>query len=324
MKKIAYVVPYFGKFPKGFQFWLQSCGCNKTIDWLIFTDDYSNYKYPENVKVRYMTFDDLKTKVQKIFDFNISLEKPYKLCDYRPAYGEIFEEELSGYDFWGYCDIDLVWGNIREFYTNEVLEKYEKIGFFGHSTLYKNNKEVNRRYRTYFEGELYYKDVYSSEKGFAFDEVGMDRIYERLEKPVFSEIVFANLLKYDYGFFLDQQKEEDLYKNESQIFIWKNGKLTRYYLDGYGVKTEDYLYLHYWCRPTSFKIREYNPEKQYLIYADTTTDSDIEITEELIKKLGKRNVIRYYAKSIWWNRKKLTLERILFNIRGMMKYKESI
>ena len=95
MYSIAYVVPYFGKFPKGFQFWLLSCKCNPSIDWLIFTDDKTPYDYPENVKVTYWTFDQMKKKVQAIYDFPIFLERPYKLCDFKPAYGEIFADELK-------------------------------------------------------------------------------------------------------------------------------------------------------------------------------------------------------------------------------------
>ena len=161
MYSIAYVVPYFGKFPKGFQFWLMSCGCNPSIDWLIFTDDRTDYDYPDNVKVTYWTFDQMRTRVQSIFDFPISLERPYKLCDYKPAYGEIFERELRGYDFWGDCDIDLVWGDIRKFYTDEVLENYEKVGFNGHSMLFRNTPQVCSRYRTCVEGALSYRDVFS-------------------------------------------------------------------------------------------------------------------------------------------------------------------
>lgn len=322
MKTIAYIVPYFGKFPKGFQFWLLSCGCNPSIDWLIFTDDKTPYDYPNNVKVTYWTFQQLQERVQSIYDFKISLERPYKLCDYKPAYGEIFQQELVGYDFWGLCDIDLVWGDIRKFYTDEVLEKYEKIGFFGHSILFKNTKEVCARYRTKIEGLLYYKDVYSVDQGFAFDEPGMDAIYEALNIPVYSEVVFANLLKYDYGFYLDQQSDEDKYKNDYQVFTWKNGHLIRHYLSNNKVYNEEYLYLHYWCRPTTFAIKEYSPEKQYLIYADTTTDKYFEITPNLVKRKGTRNMIRYYVKSIWWNRKKLTWKRIIFNIKGMLSYKK--
>lgn len=323
MYSIAYVVPYFGKFPKGFQFWLMSCGCNPTIDWLIFTDDRTPYDYPDNVHVTYWSFDQMRERAQSIFDFPISLERPYKLCDYKPAYGEIFARELEGYDFWGDCDIDLVWGDIRKFYTDELLSQYEKIGFNGHSMLFRNTPEVSARYRTCLpEQKLTFRDVYTSDKGFAFDEPGMDAIYKGLGIPVYKGIDFANLLKYDYGFYLDWQTEDDREKNEAQIFTWQNGVITRYYFHHGNIETQEYLYLHYWCRPTTFRIREYDPKKQYLIYPDTTTDKFYPITPELIRKKSKRSKLRFYAKSIWFNRRKLTLERILFNIKGMMSYKK--
>ncbi|MFQ9447715.1 MAG: DUF6625 family protein [Christensenellales bacterium] len=63
MKRIAFVVPYFGKLPKGFQFWLHSCSMNPTIDWLFFTDDKTEYLYPENVKVTYCKFKDIQDRV---------------------------------------------------------------------------------------------------------------------------------------------------------------------------------------------------------------------------------------------------------------------
>jgi len=323
MYKIAYVIPYFGVFPKGFSFWLLSCKTNTTIDWLVFTDDKTKYDYPPNVKVNYWTFEQMQDRVQSIFDFKISLERPYKLCDYKPAYGEIFKNELKDYDFWGHCDIDLVWGNIRHFLTDDILDKFEKIGFFGHSLLYRNTSEVCARYRKIISGQVNYMDVYSTNNGYAFDEPGMDNIYAFLNIPVYSEIIFANLLKYDYGFYLDQQKDEDLYKNEHQIFTWKNGKLIRHYLYKGESVQEEFMYLHYWCRPTTFKINEYKVDKQYLIYADVTTDEFFEITPQLILKKSRKSRIKYYFKSIWFNRKKLTIRRIIFNIKGKIGYTNS-
>ena len=34
--------------------------------------------------------------------------------DLRPAYGVLFEEYLDGYDFWGHCDLDVLFGRIRD------------------------------------------------------------------------------------------------------------------------------------------------------------------------------------------------------------------
>jgi hypothetical protein len=145
-KKIGFVVPYFGNLPDYFQVWLDSCKDNPTIDWLLFTNDKSQYEYPSNVKVQYTTFEDIQVLIKRNYEFDVKIESPYKLCDYKIAYGEIFKEYLVNYDFWGYCDVDLIWGDIRKFYTNELLDEYDKIGNQGHATIYRNDIEVNARY----------------------------------------------------------------------------------------------------------------------------------------------------------------------------------
>ncbi len=320
MKRIAFVVPYFGTFPKGFKLWLMSCKTNPTVDWLIFTDDHTAYDYPENVKVTYCSFQDIRERVHCLYGKNAVLHKPYKLCDYKPAYGEIFENELKEYDFWGHCDIDLAWGNIRKFITDDLMDKYDKIGNQGHMTLYRNCKEVNLRFKECFEGCISYKDAFYQEKGFAFDEPPMEVIYRKSGIPYYMETNYVHLTKYDYGFFMGHMSKEDDWKNKNQIFSLNNGTLLRHYIDGQKVCTEEYMYIHFWCRPITFKIKEYDPKNTYLMYPETVTDSERNINVRFIKKKSTHNPIRFYIKSIWFNRKKITLERILFNIKGRMKY----
>ena len=262
MKTIAYVIPYFGKFPKGFEFFLLSCKNNPTIDWLIFTDDKTNYEYPSNVKVKYYTFEEIKKKVQANFDFEIVLDKPYKFCDYKPAYGEIFKEELKNDDYWGMCDLDLVWGNIRKFITDDILEKYERIGIQGHSTIFKNTLEVNSRYKTILDKQINYKQVYTTAGAFAFDEIGMDYIYKKLGIDCYSKTNYANLKKYDYGFFLEMMPASENYKNNNQIFVFKDGKIIRYYLYKDKIYNEEFMYIHFWCRPITYKPKKYSFEKK--------------------------------------------------------------
>ncbi len=110
MKSIVYIVLYFGKFPSIFPLWLNSCRNNPTIDWLIFTDDHSCFNYPQNVRVEYTTFENIQARFKKHFDYPVVLHKPYKLCDYRICYGAVFQDFIKNYDFWGFCDIDLLWG----------------------------------------------------------------------------------------------------------------------------------------------------------------------------------------------------------------------
>ena len=101
MKSICYIVPYFGKLPSGFQLWLMSCKMNPTIDWLIFTDDKTEYDYPENVKVNYCTFDDIRKRFQKHFDFPIVLDRGWKLCDYKLHMAKCLSLNLKAMTFGG-------------------------------------------------------------------------------------------------------------------------------------------------------------------------------------------------------------------------------
>ena len=170
INRFAFIIPYFGKLPHWFQFWLNSCGNNPHIDWLLFTDDHYPFRYPKNVLVHYCSFEDIRQLVQNNFDFEITLHKPYKLCAYKPAYGEIFSKFLLDYDFWGYCDIDLIWGNLEKWLRREEVFEYDRISHWGHCSLYRNNKESNAIYRIKVEGVNYYKDIYTNSSINGFDE----------------------------------------------------------------------------------------------------------------------------------------------------------
>lgn len=173
MKRIAFVVVWMGKLPDYFQAWLNSCKNNTTIDFYVFTDALEKKEVLSNVHIIPMKFEEVKEKIQSIFDFPICLDRPYKLCDYKPTYGEAFEDYLNSYDFWGYCDMDLIWGNIRSFITDEVLEKNDRIFTRGHCSLFRNNKEVNSFYRTLdARGHLDFQKVYQSKEIWCFDEWG--------------------------------------------------------------------------------------------------------------------------------------------------------
>lgn len=316
MKSICYIVPYFGKLPVNFQQWLLGCKFNKTINWVVITDDKTEFEYPDNVAVYYESFESVKTKVRSHFDFEVVIDRPWNICVFRPAFGEIFSEYLINYDFWGYCDTDLMWGDIRRFYTDEVLSKYDRVGYLGHSTLYKNEKEVNSRYRVKPPGQINYEEVYSGKVDFAFDERGMDFIYDYLQIPYFNQTVFAHLKKYESGFFLGAMPASKNQNNRFQVFEWKYGRLFRYYLKDKELVKEEFMYIHYFCRPIKFKVAKINDSTRLVMYPDTVTDKSINITLNNVKKYGQRSKISFLLESLWKNRKKITLNRILLNIEN--------
>ena len=159
-----------GRLPQWFQLWLNSCARNQLTDWLLFTDDRTNYNYPDNVKVHYLSFDELRQLIQRQFDFPIKLSNSYKLCDFKPCFGEVFQEYLEGYEYWGHCDTDQIWGNLDKWLVEVDSETHLRISHWGHCCLYRNLPEVNALYRTQLKELFSYRDVFSNEGHIPFDE----------------------------------------------------------------------------------------------------------------------------------------------------------
>ena len=172
MPRIAFIITYIGKYPWYFPYFLHSCKYNPTIDFLIFTDNNDpNLDLSENVKILPYSIEKFKADAAEALGFEVAIETGYKLCDFRPAYGLIFSDVISEYDFWGYCDIDVIFGNIRSFMTDDLLSEYDVISarhdyLTGCFSLFRNTPYC----RELFEQSKDYKKVFTDKRNFFFDE----------------------------------------------------------------------------------------------------------------------------------------------------------
>ncbi len=168
MKSIVVIFPYFGTLPPQYKMWRASALCNADIDFMFFTD--CDVEPAKNIKVYRMSFEQFREMVQNKFDFPIVLDRPYKICDYRPAFAYILSNYVKNYDFWGWGDLDVVYGNIRHFVTDKVLSQYKMISGFGHFTLYRNEKYTNTFFMKEIDGYVSYKDAFTNQSSMYFDE----------------------------------------------------------------------------------------------------------------------------------------------------------
>jgi hypothetical protein len=261
-KSILLILPYFGHFNNYFNLWLVSVKFNPTIDWLIFTDDKTNYDYPPNVTVRHISFSDFTDLVQQKFDFQISLDKPYKLCDLKPAYGFIFDHQVKGYDFWGHCDNDLVFGDIRKFITEDILVRYSRILSRGHLSIYKNNDFCNQFFMRNHSDVPHYKTVFSSSKNFSYDEWGgTSQLWKSYANELFFDEIIFDDIYISKKHFLSVQKITRKVENKkkSQIYNFNEGTLNKIYLVKGNVCREETLYVHLQKREMENLIRELDP-----------------------------------------------------------------
>ncbi|MDD3204919.1 MAG: hypothetical protein PHS74_04180 [Lachnospiraceae bacterium] len=298
MKTINLIIPYFGPFPSYFQLFLHSCETNPTIDWTIITDNVDKHDYPLNVHIVNSTFSELVQKIQTKFDFNIQLKTPYKLCDYRPMYGFLFPEIIRDYDYWGYCDVDVIYGDLRKFLTDDVLI-YDKVFELGHFSLIKNSKECNELFMKPIKEKLFYKSVLSSNKNFNFDETFKDRIsinklFSDNNYKIYGKSTAADIYTKSSRFLLDDMYQNHEKKSNS-FFLWNKGKLWRYIKENSEIRKKEYMYIHLQKRKMSVRIEE---ESCFKIIPNAFEPLEVSIDkiEKSFSHIKKQNFNLHYFK----------------------------
>ncbi len=267
LPSIRLVVPYFGELPSHLPLVLRSMGANPEVSWLLMTDQRVTGA-PPNVTVQMCTFEDLRTRIRDTFDFEVSLDEPYKLCDFRPAFGAIFAEELAGYDFWGHCDLDLIFGRIRD-HLPAVAFEADKILFNGNFSLYRNTLQTADWYR-HEVGKVSYRDALSNPAAMHFDEwAGIYYIVEDLGARSWHEDVI-----FDISFHRYRTRAEPTAGRGLARYAWEDGQVCEYRLVRGRLVRSTALLIHlqkrvlrppspdvvaadrYWIQPNGFTVQD--------------------------------------------------------------------
>ena len=258
MKKLCFIIPYFGHFSNYFPLFLKTCHANKNFDWLLLTDDDINYEYPINVHKVTMTFEEYKKLIQSKLNFDVNINNPYKLCDLKPMYGYILEEYITEYSYWGHCDTDILMGNLEEVLTDSFLNEYDKLFCLGHMTIYRNTPQNNRVFMSEHNGRYIYREVLATPEICWFDEewnndYNINRIFLGQGKRVFQKDLSLNIsMSYNHfrcTRYVGTQNTTMAYgyeveKNKKALYLWDNGQLYRLYMENGILKREDFLYMH--------------------------------------------------------------------------------
>lgn len=182
--KIALIIPYFGKWPTYFNLFLKSVKRNTWIDVLFFSDQAPLPTFPENVKLIPFTLMQLKEALNKKIGVYPKIESTYKICDLRPSFGILFSEYLTKYTFWGWGDIDLIYGNLQKFIPSSILSTVDVISMrknwvSGPFSLFRNSEKLN----TLFMQNSDYKKVFTNPAHFSFSECGKQ--WDKLRNGVY-------------------------------------------------------------------------------------------------------------------------------------------
>ena len=320
MQKIAVISCWFGPYPNYFGLWIKSVAWNPTIDFYIVGNTPLPPGSPANLHHLPMTLEGLQDLIRKRLDCpSAVLPNPYKCCDYKPMYGLILGPELNGYDFWGHCDLDLVFGNLRAFLTEERLGIYDKFYPNGHLSVYRNTPEVNDRWRLPY-AKFDVNEVISSPLNFAFDEWdGIYNIYMRMGLPFWREVEFCNpapgVQRFRFRQRSNQKYERSPENYPHQCFYWENGNLHRAFVDGAGqVLVEDYVYMHFFKRHfPNPPPKTLEPETAFFCTPSGFVPKEsagVPSPEEVMRNNPYRGKIYEWLED-WWMKKRRKIRKLL-------------
>ncbi len=318
MKGIVLIIPYFGKLPSWIQLFLNSCSFNREVNFLFFTDDKTimECNIPDNVAVEFISFQELKKmfvdKVGKLY-----LGHPYKLCEYKPLYGYVFQDYIRGYEYWGHCDIDLIFGDIMHFPNKIDYRKYDRIFPLGHLSLYRNDEKNNRMFlrakRKEYRNIADFSLVCSTTYPCHFDEVGMTAIYRKEPDVNFFDDTFHLQI---YMHRLHIRTSED---TVPELVLFDKGDIWLLRKEGNEIIKSKHIYIHFQNRksmPAHFDTK--NVEQQYIVTHEGFVPYDCEKVDGLFVKYGRPDTDeenRDFVNEFEKNRKKGVRQRLVREIR---------
>lgn len=177
---ICFLIPYFGKWPFWFPFFLKSCNHNPSINWLFFSDCGIPEALPTNVRIVEISFFDYCQNVSQALGICFKPDQPYKLCDLKPALGLVHEQELRNFDFWAFGDIDVIYGDLRTYFDSDRLSRRDIFSthrrrISGHLCILRNNHAM----REAFMSVPSWHRLLSEPQHVAFDESAFSRLFVR-------------------------------------------------------------------------------------------------------------------------------------------------
>ncbi len=312
MKKVILVV-YFGKLPNYFDLFLDSCRRNSDFDFIIFTDQDISPR-GVNIETIHISLDELNNLVASKLGNQYQVSSPYKLCDFRPAFGRIFEDYITNYAVWGYCDTDMLFGRISKFISDKYFKSYDKLLVNGHLAFYKNSKKVNGYYLLTSPRYISFAEAAKIKEPCFVDEISMPGVMKIKGIDVYENWDFADILPQSFDMRVQEHGVAQNHRN--QKFYYENGAVYQEYPKNAKHLIQEYLYIHLQKRYMDYNPSKVDLSRRVYINPNVFTNDRQEVTA--VSRL------RYRLKYYWKQLKKLgnvnrirVKMRILVNSKGL-------
>lgn len=250
-QRIAFVIPYLGTLPKYTSLFFHSVSSNRDIDVLLLVDQQPRIDVPSNVYIHVTSRSSILDRIRISTGLEIRDITGHKLCDFRPFYALMFEKELRGYNWWGHCDVDLMFGDLSRWMKNYLNSQYDILtahnsGTIGHFTIYKNDPAVSKEMIKMIDNPMLKQKFLMSDNQHLDEEGAYQHITKATKLKLFTAPAFQESLQMSfapYGItFCPNGSTAELHPLEYGVAYWKNGHT---WYETANRRRKEVLYIHF-------------------------------------------------------------------------------
>ena len=234
------IAAYVGPLPELMGLWLRSAGRNPEFDFLVVSDQAAPADLPANVRFARQDLADMRQRFDAVTGLQTALSVPYKLCDFKPLYWAL-ADDLAAYDYWGFCDLDVVWGRLADLLPSD-WGRYDALLAEGHLRLFSNSAAMRDLYR-HPENPIDWRAALSELRIFGLDEHnGINRALARDHTVSwYSDPTLIADIDPDFRQF---RRLSELPNWRLQAFHWQDGRIFHEWVDKGRHCQQELLYIH--------------------------------------------------------------------------------
>jgi hypothetical protein len=249
--RLAFVIIYINDLPHYAPLFFRSVELNPCIDVLLVVDRPPAINLPSNVIVKVISREDLLHRICTVTGLSIDSMTGHKLCDFRPLFPVIFRHELQDYEWWGHCDLDMMFGSLGPWIDSYLSQQYDVFtasdsGTVGHFTIYRNTEEVCLQMFSMLNSPglrklFIHPDNQHLDEGEAYEHIISGTSLRLLTTPQLSECLRMKFAPYGITFNPDGSIA-DLKVKEFGVAYWQDG---RTWYETRGRLPVEVLYIHF-------------------------------------------------------------------------------
>jgi len=222
------IVVYFGSLPHWFPLFVRQCANNAWLTVKLVTDVREfPVPCPSNLQMVDSSLSHVAERLKALTGLRVALDRAYKLCDIRPLYAELFAELVEGFDWWGWGDLDVLYGDLSEALWPGLVGPYAMVMTQGSLCLNRNTPFLKQLYKTRLPGAPYFEDVVTDPISRVFDETpGFKRFAAHYNLPVYRPPALADIDAVKSRFTIGSKYSREV-DYDAQWFVCRAGRIYR-------------------------------------------------------------------------------------------------